>query len=346
MSGEAFDNEYLAYNFQGQPVKRLHEHLMTDINQISELYSYEYDHAGRLIEIRHKLNEGNEVVIARNTYDELGRLISEQANGQEGLQTDYSYNIRSWTTNLNNSVYRESIEYNNIGNVIYMNEYRHSKRPQYYWEVSMEYDDLSRMTSYADAGYGAAPTTFFEYDKHGNIIYIDRSGVTAEDSYDSCDELTITHSGNQVQSVVDATDYSETYYSYDFRNLTGVGPSASYEYDLNGAVTKDPYKGATIINNSLNLPQQITVNNNLASGSITYIYLATGEKIMASSSVSLRRSLNPAEIAGGVSTMASTDRDEATFYFGNIIYKTTPEGEPYLDKILICLLYTSPSPRD
>lgn len=167
------------------------------------------------------------------------------------------------------------------------------------------------------------------------ILYIDRSGVTAEDSYDSCDELTITHSGNQVQSVVDATDYSETYCSYDFRNLTGVGPSASYEYDLNGAVTKDPYKGATIINNSLNLPQQITVNNNLASGSITYIYLATGEKIMASSSVSLRRSLNPAEIAGGVSTMASTDRDEATFYFGNIIYKTTPEGEPYLDKILI-----------
>lgn len=73
----------------------------------------------------------------------------------------------------------------------------------------------------------------------------------------------------------------------------------------------------------------------MASGSITYIYLATGEKIMASSSVSLRRSLNPAEIAGGVSTMASTDRDEATFYFGNIIYKTTPEGEPYLDKILI-----------
>ena len=291
--------------------------------------------AGRLIETRHKLNERNEVVIARNTYDELGRLISEQANGQEGLQTDYSYNIRSWTTNLNNSVYRESIEYNNIGNVIYMNEYRHSKRPQYYWEVSMEYDDLSRMTSYADAGYGAAPTTFFEYDKHGNIIYIDRSGVTAEDSYDSCDELTITHSGNQVQSVVDATDCSETYYSYDFRNLTGVGTSASYEYDLNGAVTKDPYKGATIINNSLNLPQQITVNNNLASGSITYVYLATGEKIMASSSVSLRRSLNPAEIAGGVSTMASTDRDEATFYFGNIIYKTTPEGEPYLDKILI-----------
>ena len=335
MSGEAFDNEYLAYNFQGQPVKRLHEHLMTDINQTSELYSYEYDHAGRLIETRHKLNERNEVVIARNTYDELGRLISEQANGQEGLQTDYSYNIRSWTTNLNNSVYRESIEYNNIGNVIYMNEYRHSKRPQYYWEVSMEYDDLSRMTSYADAGYGAAPTTFFEYDKHGNIIYIDRSGVTAEDSYDSCDELTITHSGNQVQSVVDATDCSETYYSYDFRNLTGVGTSASYEYDLNGAVTKDPYKGATIINNSLNLPQQITVNNNLASGSITYVYLATGEKIMASSSVSLRRSLNPAEIAGGVSTMASTDRDEATFYFGNIIYKTTPEGEPYLDKILI-----------
>ena len=135
--------------------------------------------------------------------------------------------------------------------------------------------------------------------------------------------------------MVDATDCSETYYSYDFRNLTGVGTSASYEYDLNGAVTKDPYKGATIINNSLNLPQQITVNNNLASGSITYVYLATGEKIMASSSVSLRRSLNPAEIAGGVSTMASTDRDEATFYFGNIIYKTTPEGEPYLDKILI-----------
>ena len=89
----------------------------------------------------------------------------------------------------------------------------------------------------------------------------------------------------------------------------------------------------TINNNYLNLPEKISVNNPFTSGYIEYMYLATGEKIGSVSSISLRHSFNPSEIAGGTS-INSADRTEWTFYCGNIIYKVSDE-EVYIDKILI-----------
>ena len=76
------------------------------------------------------------------------------------------------------------------------------------------------------------------------------------------------------------------------------------------------------------------VDNPLVSGSIEYLYLATGKKLASTSSVSLRHSLNPSEIAGGTSTDESTDRLESTYYCGNIIYKII-DGAICLDRILI-----------
>ena len=332
--GDGFDNEYIAYNFPGQPVKRLHEHLMLEGNLISELYSYEYDHAGRLKETKHSLNGGNDVTIAKNTYNELGQLASTQANNQSKLKIDYSYNIRSWITNVTNTMYREALDYDKIGNVISINDYKFARTGTEDWYLSIEYDGLSRIINYLDMA-GGSPNAFFQYDKHGNIRSINRSSIPNGD-YEESDDLVITHIGNQVKTVEDfAADDSNESYSYDFKDITGVGTSASYEYDLNGSMTKDPYKGIQISNNYLNLPKEITVNNPLTSGFINNVYLATGEKIMSTSSVSLRRSLNPSEIAGGISTMASTDRSEYTYYFGNIIYKMVDDEDLYVDKILI-----------
>lgn len=328
-----FDNEYIAYNFQGQPVKKLHEYSFITSDQTNEIYSYDYDHAGRLIETRHKLNEGSEIIISQNTYNELGQLISTQINNQNALKTNYSYNIRSWKTNIDNSVYKEQLEYDKIGNITSISDYNTLRSGSSKWDASIRYDALSRITEYANkGGESGAPDTRFMYDKHGNIKTLLRKSPT-----ETYDMLSIAHLGNQVQTVIDNNSYeSNKYNSYDFRDMAGVGKLQSYEYDLNGAVTKDPYRCATIENNYLNLPQRIVVDNPLVSGSIEYQYLATGEKLLSLSSVSLRHSFNPSEIAGGASMDTSTDRSELTFYCGNIIYKLMlSDGTMLLDRILI-----------
>ena len=328
-----FDNEYIAYNFQGQPVKKLHEYSFITSDQTNEIYSYNYDHAGRLIETRHKLNGGSEIVIAQNTYNELGQLISTQVNNQGALNTNYSYNIRSWKTDISNSIYKEQLKYDKIGNITSISDYNTSRSKSNKWDASIRYDALSRITEYANkGGESGAPDTRFMYDKHGNIKTLLRKSPT-----EIYDMLSITYLGNQIQTVIDNNSYeSNKYNSYDFRDMAGVGKLQSYEYDLNGAVTKDPYKCVTIENNYFNLPQRIVVDNPLVSGSIEYQYLATGEKLLSLSSVSLRHSFNPSEIAGGASMDTSTDRSELTFYCGNIIYKLMlSDGTMLLDRILI-----------
>lgn len=328
------DNEYIAYNFQGKPIKKLHEHSILTLNQTNEIYSHDYDHAGRLIATKHKLNGGSEIVIVQNTYNELGQLSSTQTNNQDALKTNYKYNIRSWLADSNNSIYKEKLEYDKIGNITSINDYRESRSGSSKWNISMMYDGLSRMIEYMnkDGGFGT-PNARFIYDKNGNVKNIYRSMNTSTGTIFP-DFMTISYLGNQIQTVEDSAEDSQEYNSYDFRDMAGVGKLQSYEYDLNGAVTKDPYRCATIENNYLNLPQRIVVDNPLVSGSIEYQYLATGEKILSISSVSLRHSFNPSEIAGGASMDESTDRLESTYYCGNIIYKII-DGAICLDRILI-----------
>ncbi|NDV79995.1 DUF6443 domain-containing protein [Dysgonomonas sp. 511] len=67
--------EYIAYNFTGQPIKKMHIH-NDGTGTIKEEYTYTYDHAGRLTETRHRLNDSNRIMATKNHYDELGRLSS------------------------------------------------------------------------------------------------------------------------------------------------------------------------------------------------------------------------------------------------------------------------------
>lgn len=67
------DKEYFAYNFTGQPVKRKHVHSVGSTVR-TELYTYTYDHAGRLLTTTHELNDGGKIKLIDNMYDELGRL--------------------------------------------------------------------------------------------------------------------------------------------------------------------------------------------------------------------------------------------------------------------------------
>jgi len=73
----------------------------------------EYDHDNRLIRTFHLIGKQttNEILLAHNTYNELGQLIDKKLhsaytdiNATSAKQSvDYQYNIRSWITNINNS---------------------------------------------------------------------------------------------------------------------------------------------------------------------------------------------------------------------------------------------------
>lgn len=64
----------------GQLIKLKHIQIYGNSTQ-TFLYTYTYDHAGRLKTTRHQLNDGLSVTLIDNEYDELGRLIANKRNG-------------------------------------------------------------------------------------------------------------------------------------------------------------------------------------------------------------------------------------------------------------------------
>jgi RHS repeat-associated protein len=77
--------------------------------QLSLIKSFDYDHAGRLINSWHKLNQGDPVLLSHLEYNELGQLVDKklhslQGNGADAMQSiDYQYNIRGWLRSINNA---------------------------------------------------------------------------------------------------------------------------------------------------------------------------------------------------------------------------------------------------
>lgn len=69
-----YEKEYIAYDFLGNPIRKKHIHSINNSTSIIELYTYTYDHAGRLIQTTHKVNNLPEIILFNNSYDELGRL--------------------------------------------------------------------------------------------------------------------------------------------------------------------------------------------------------------------------------------------------------------------------------
>ena len=70
--------------------------------------NFTYTDQDRLLLHKQQINNSPEQLLAKNTYDELGRLISKNVGGSDstgaiGVQkVDYRYNIRGWLTDINN----------------------------------------------------------------------------------------------------------------------------------------------------------------------------------------------------------------------------------------------------
>lgn len=96
------DRDFFSYDFNGNALRHLHRQTGAGNEILSDSYTYEYDHAERLVKALHRLGDAQEVILIDNVYDDLGRL-SRKTFHNGLLNTSYSYNIRSWLTGITGS---------------------------------------------------------------------------------------------------------------------------------------------------------------------------------------------------------------------------------------------------
>ncbi|MBP1615523.1 MAG: hypothetical protein H6Q13_2971, partial [Bacteroidetes bacterium] len=313
-----------SYTFTGQPLKKKHIHTATGKATQTEFYSYAYDHAGRLLTTKHKLNTGTEVILAENTYDELGRLKTRKKNNQANLNTTYAYNVRSWMKSSSSPLFSQTLYYNDSygsntprynGNISAMSWTTSGDKTRGY---NFAYDNLSRLTA---AGYlegevaNASYSTSYAYDKHGNMTNLIRNGCTGTTTFGTIDNLSMSYAGNQLIKADDAGTSVTLSASMDFKNNSTA--AKEYFYDSNGNLTRDLNKGITgITYNLLNLPQSVVISNTLGQATNTYTYAADGRKLRT------------------VQQWSGTNSKQ-TDYVGNVIYESVNGTAATLKRILV-----------
>ena len=289
---KGYDTENITLNHLGQPTERVLYHYVPNKQDITEYYSYTYDHAGRLLTTSHRINNASAKTISSNVYDELGRLETRNQNGGQ-WKTDYGYNIRGWQTKSENQLFKE---------YLYYNENHNSNNPQYGgnisamdWQVNNQsqgslrgyifsYDNLSRLTTATYSGNGNYNTQY-SYDKMGNVKTVRRYGLQDNNVYGLVDNLTYTYNGNQVIKVDDAVSGPTYAGAFHFKDASDA--SIEYEYDKNGNMTKDLNKKISQIKyNLLNLPSMVVFNK---SNKYNITYDANGKKLSASYGLSMTK---------------------------------------------------------
>ena len=281
-----WDTEDVEHDFLGSPVRR---HLVhrKGTETVREDLTYTYDDSERLLEVRHSLNGGTPVLLARNTYDELGRLSGTERGGNGALSSAYSYSVRSWLTGIDGSLFKETLHYNDLrsarlgdgnrrfGGDVSSMEWR-SGAGTGTRSYDFAYDGLGRLVSadygeYGDhvVGYG----TSYSYDNMGNLLSLSREGDMTSSLKGIVDNLSMTYDGNRLASVSDSAPAPSVTGSADFRD--GVSEAVEYTYDRNGNMTSDLNRKVSLISyNRQNRPARMRH----AGGTETFTYLPDGTK--------------------------------------------------------------------
>jgi len=330
-----YDQMYIAYNFMGQPIKRKKGY--TDLAMPATEYAYTYDHAGRLTKTTHRLANETPVTLAENTYDELGRLKTNQKHSLANLKTTYGYNIRSWVTSISSPLFREELYYNTSqiegarpcynGNLSGTNwQFFDTPDPAGCATLGYNfyYDNLSRLTqakfwrcgSYNQQDDRSMPA--ITYDKQGNITTLQRYGNITASTYGLIDDLTMSYNGNQMKKITDSGANVSLSSSMDFKDY--VNADIEYEYNANGSMTKDLNKGVSDIQyNLLNLPRQVDIKSPVAEARNEYTYSATGEKLRVVQRWNPNYSTTP--VIGSAVNTSSLIMNKQTDYSGDMIFE-------------------------
>ena len=294
------------YDFTGHPLTSRTIHHDPTAGDMTERYANTYDAWGRPLTVTHRLDSLQAVVLHDYSYDGIGRLIRDRRNGDADLSTEFTYNIRSWLTDIKvggnesqgtGETFKQKLYYQNTrsttpqatvqwsGNISSMDWMAGSDGVTRRYDF--EYDGLSRLTGAPYTDDASLPANYsrgYAYDKNGNITQI----ATATDT------TQVTYTGNQLT----------------------IGSNNSY--DANGNLTKDLERGIVSIQyNLLNLPQSISTGTSGGPGGFVfntdgrdYLYSSSGVKLQS-------KAQSPLPLPG------HTDTRERQDYVGNLIYDRT-----------------------
>lgn len=274
------------------------------VDLITTTDTYAYTQQDRVLSHTHQiLGQPEGQLLAFNTYDELGRLVSKKVGGSDLTgstflqKVDYAYNIRGWLKGINSierfatddagtDLFAFAIRYNDLNGA-----YNSSLKPLYNGNIcetqwisrsdsrersySYSYDALDRLryaNYFKDRISAKSYDEWMDYDKNGNILHMNRYG---ELDYHSAtieiDDLDYTYgAGNQLKKVKD-----NSIHPAGFKD--GADMEMEYRYDSNGNMTRDENKEITSITyNHLNLPIEIIFKKG---EKINYLYDAAGSKL-------------------------------------------------------------------
>ena len=311
LGGSDLVNNY--YNFAGELVQVERKHYDANKNQILIVKNTnEYDHAGRLLKIKQKINTQAEITLAAFAYNELGQLIDKKLHQKAGqskyLQSiDYRYNERGWLASINDvdlmatSVYNDSdtdASEDLFG--MQLNYADHPTNPQYNGNIGefnwktlqvpsqsvappkmgyqYSYDNLNRLTQAMSKNNGLIDNKHNEtiaYDHNGNILSMNRKAQIAGVTH-TIDDLRYTYDGYRTQKIDDVSTSTQKTLGYTDKSSVAI----EHIYDANGNMIEDKSKDIKIEYDDRNLIQKITFANS-ATHHLTFLYDRTGKKLQA-----------------------------------------------------------------
>ena len=325
-----YDITYNALDFTGKPTKTYKTHGINGASDnITELYTYTYNKAQRMLTTTYSLNGATAVTLASNTYDELGRFTTKKRHTNADTET-HAYNVRSWPTNITSGSFQENMCYNanplnsNVcfnGNISYSTWTYNGATKSYLYG----YDDLNRLlsASFKQGSSGLGDDSFnenFTYDKMGNILTLKR-----KKNYTLIDDLVFHYSNNeksnQLQYVDDGGVTQGQYLIKEYQNKSNT--QAEFAYDANGNMIKDLDRDiATIQYNLLNLPDVVQFKNG---NQIKNTYNAGGQKLGTEYFTWLPGTSAPLVNTGDVLSISYSQGaidQNGTAYIGNMEYNT------------------------
>ncbi len=283
------------YNFPGQVVRSTHVHTPSTGAVVTIITTNEYDHVGRLVQTKKKVNGQDEIIQSRLAYNEIGQLKTKSLHSENGggnfmTSIGYAYNERGWQTKASSAQFTSQLNYNVNGTAVLANAQYNGNIAQQLWgyaattnsTFNYAYDALNRLKS--GVSTGTVMSEVLSYDDMGNIATVTRGNGA-----------TITYGYNNANK------------SNRLATLSG-GMTGTFTYDLNGNATKDR-TGMTLSYNYLNLPKTVTGTGK----SIAYTYNASGSKLNRKSTI------------GGI----TTEQD----YIGGIEYSKASGANPVIERI-------------
>ncbi|MBW8687908.1 DUF6443 domain-containing protein [Chitinophaga rhizophila] len=283
-----------------------HQNPKSTIPQTTLLTIMTYDHGGRLLTVKKRLNDdvSQERMVAANSYNELGQLrlkrLGVTASGAMLDTLNYTYNIRGWLQGINKNFvnsgnvtsnwFGQELSYDygftaaqlngNIAGV------KWKTRADSAFAYGYNYDRANRLTgAYFTQRNGASwaqgakdfSVSNLSYDANGNIKTMLQKGMvgTASKTIDSL-IYTYPSNSNRLLGVRDIdSSITKSAQLGDF--IDGNTSVKDYAYDANGNMIADLNKRiSSITYNHLNLPSVITM---AGKGTITYLYDAMGNKL-------------------------------------------------------------------